>query len=87
MQNHWMTRVTPSRLFEAHLTVTDLDVSARFYQDMVGLQPAYRLDARRVAFFWIGGHEHTMLGVWEAGSAPNRMIVPSSGLRARTEQV
>jgi len=70
-----MDRVTPSRLFEAHVTVADLDLSARFYEAVVGLQPAYRLDARRVAFFWIGGPGHTMLGVWEAGSSPNRLQV------------
>lgn len=65
----------PQRLFEAHVTVSNLDISARFYEEVVGLQPAYRLEARRVAFFWIGGPGHTMLGVWEAGSAPNRMQV------------
>ncbi|MGE0813599.1 MAG: VOC family protein [Vicinamibacterales bacterium] len=63
----------PQRLFETHLTVADLDTSARFYEEVVGLQPAYRLDARRVAFYWIGAPGHTMLGLWEAGSAPNRM--------------
>ncbi|MEZ5290865.1 MAG: VOC family protein [Vicinamibacterales bacterium] len=63
----------PQRLFETHLTVADLDRSARFYEEVVGLEPAYRLEARRVAFYWIGGPGHTMLGLWEAGSAPNRM--------------
>lgn len=65
-----MNQVSPLRLFETHVTVNDLDLSARFYEDGVGLQPAYRLDARRVALFWIGGPGHSMLGVWEGGPAP-----------------
>jgi lactoylglutathione lyase len=68
-----MTHVPTLGLFETHLTVADLDVSVGFYRDVVGLELAYRLGDRRAAFFWIGGQGHTMLGVWEAGSAPNTM--------------
>lgn len=57
------------------MAVDDLDRSARFYETVVGLQPAYRLDSRRVAFFWIGGPGNTMLGVWESGASPNRLQV------------
>jgi lactoylglutathione lyase len=60
-------------LFETHVTVSDLDRSVQFYQDVVGLELATRIEERRVAFFWIGGRGHTMLGVWESGTAPNRM--------------
>jgi lactoylglutathione lyase len=60
-------------LFETHLTVTSLDASIAFYRDALGLPLAYRLDSRRVAFFWLGAPGRSMLGVWEAGSAPNTM--------------
>ena len=60
-------------LFETHLTVASLDVSVAFYRDLMGLDLAYRLDERRVAFFWIGGRGRSMLGLWETGSAPNTM--------------
>jgi len=64
----------PTRgLFETHVTVARLDVSIAFYRDAMGLDLAYRLDDRRVAFFWIGGRGRSMLGLWEAGEAPNRM--------------
>jgi lactoylglutathione lyase len=60
-------------LFETHLTVASLDVSVAFYRDRLGFDLAYRLDERRVAFFWIGGRGRSMLGLWESGSAPNTM--------------
>lgn len=62
-------------LFETHLTVRDLGRSIAFYRDRVGLELAYRLDARRVAFFWIGRPGHSMLGIWEAGSAPQHVAL------------
>lgn len=68
-----MTRVPTQGLFETHLTVSDLDRSMAFYRDVVGLELAYRLDDRRVAFYWIGGAGRSMLGLWEAGSGPNRL--------------
>ena len=60
-------------LFETHLNVSDLASSIAFYRDRLGLELAYRLDARRVAFFWIGGRGQGMLGLWETGNAPNAM--------------
>ena len=68
-----MSHVPTRGLFETHLTVADLDASVTFYREIVGLELAHRLQDRRVAFFWVGGRGHTMLGVWEAGSAPNTM--------------
>ena len=41
-------------LFETHLNVRDLEKSIAFYRDVMGLELAYDLEARRVAFFWIG---------------------------------
>lgn len=66
-------RVPLNGLFESHLTVRDLDTAIAFYRDRLGLELAYRLDARRAAFFWIGGRGQAMLGLWETGSAPNAM--------------
>ena len=42
----------PHTLFEAHLDVRDLDRSVEFYRTIVGLEPAYRLEERNVAFLW-----------------------------------
>ena len=58
-------------LFEAHLTVADLDRSVAFYRDVVGLSLAHVVPMR-AAFFWIGGPGHAMLGVWAAGSGPQQ---------------
>ena len=57
-------------LFEAHLTVSDLDRSVEFYRDVVGLPLALVLEERGAAFFWIGGTGEAMLGLWSLGSAP-----------------
>ena len=63
----------PHSLFETHLNVRDLDRSIAFYRDIVGLELAYRLEERHVAFFWIGGRGRFMLGLWSGGSSPNTM--------------
>ena len=60
-------------LFEAHLTVSDLNRAMAFYGGVLGLEQALFVPARRVAFYWLGGHGKAMLGLWEAGSAPMRM--------------
>lgn len=57
-------------LYEAHLTVRDLDRSCDFYGNVLGFRLAARFDSRRVAFFWLGESKSTMLGVWEIGSGP-----------------
>ena len=57
-------------LFEAHLTVADLERSILFYRDVVGLELALRAPAIGAAFFWIGGHGEAMLGLWGHGAAP-----------------
>jgi lactoylglutathione lyase len=57
-------------LFEAHLTVTDLDRSIAFYREVVGLELAQQLPERGVAFFWCGAHGDSMLGLWSLGSMP-----------------
>ena len=57
-------------LFEAHLSVPDLDEAIRFYRDVVGLRVAHLPQARHAAFFWIGASGKAMLGLWAAGSSP-----------------
>lgn len=67
--------ITVDRLFEAHLSVANLDISIAFYRDKVGLELAYVLPARQAAFFWIGSRGNGMLGLWAAGSAPQKMTL------------
>jgi lactoylglutathione lyase len=57
-------------LFETHLTVSNLQRSIKFYQDIVGLQLALEVSDRNAAFFWIGDSKHSMLGLWSLGSIP-----------------
>jgi lactoylglutathione lyase len=58
------------RLFETHLTVSDLKRSTIFYRDVVGLKLAFEASERNVAFFWIGDSGRSMLGLWSLGTAP-----------------
>ena len=63
----------PGGLFEAHLTVSELDRAVAFYRDVVGLEPAFDLPDRGAAFLWIGAPGVSMLGLWAAGEAPQRL--------------
>src|SRR5215469_3181414 len=65
--------IPPQGLFEAHLTVTDLDRAMKFYREVVGLEFATRFDDPEVAFYWIGGRGQSMLGLWAVGPGPQRM--------------
>jgi lactoylglutathione lyase len=66
-------RPSVTRLFETHLLVRDLQRSIRFYRDVLGLELAFEVPERNVAFFWIGGAGRSMLGLWGIGSAPMSM--------------
>ena len=68
-----MTIVPIRGLFEAHLTVSDLDRSIRFYRDVLGLPFAHRIPERQVAFFWVPTPEEAMLGLWSIGTSPLQM--------------
>ena len=57
-------------LFEAHLTVSNLQRSIDFYRDKLGLQLTLKVSDRNTAFFWIGDSRRSMLGLWSIGSAP-----------------
>jgi lactoylglutathione lyase len=59
-----------SGLFEAHLTVSDLSRAAAFYEDVVGLEPAFEVPDRGAAFLWIGPPGRSMLGLWAVEHAP-----------------
>jgi lactoylglutathione lyase len=62
-------------LFEAHLTVADLERSVAFYRDVIGLPLALDLPERGAAFFWVGEPGQSMLGLWSLGSAPMGMTL------------
>jgi lactoylglutathione lyase len=66
--------IVPIRgLFEAHLTVSDLDRSIRFYRDVLGLPLAQQIPERNVAFFWVPTSDTAMLGLWSIGTSPLQM--------------
>jgi lactoylglutathione lyase len=66
-----MARPIPiRRLFESHLTVSDLKRSVSFYRDLVGLPLALELPERDAAFFWVGEAGDSLLGLWSLGSVP-----------------
>ncbi len=52
-------------LFETHLNVRDLDRSMAFYSALPDFTLGMFDAARRIAFYFIGGWNHTMLGLWE----------------------
>lgn len=60
-------------LFESHLTVADLQRSMTFFGETLGFELAAVFQDRRAAFYWIGGRGNSMLGLWEAGSSPQRL--------------
>ncbi len=62
-----------SGLYESHLTVLDLDRSVAFYRDVVGLELAHTVPTRHAAFFWVGGRDRSMLGIWCIHSSPVRL--------------
>jgi lactoylglutathione lyase len=52
-------------LFETHLRVKNLERSAEFYEEILGLELDMKERERRVAFYWTGGQGKTMLGLRE----------------------
>ncbi|HEX4603172.1 MAG TPA: VOC family protein [Candidatus Angelobacter sp.] len=50
-------------LFEGHLTVSNLPRAMSFYGKALGLELAQFVPEQRVAFYWIGGHGTSMLGL------------------------
>lgn len=74
-------------LFETHLRVQNLERSIEFYETTLGLELGMKEQARRVAFFWIGGQGKSVLGLWEnppwvsAGNTTGQIITQLSLLR------
>jgi len=62
-------------LFESHLPVSDLRRSMAFYGEILKLELAQVFDARKVAFYWIGAQRDSMLGLWEVGASPQKMVL------------
>jgi lactoylglutathione lyase len=60
-------------LFETHLTVSDLQRSMSFFGETLGLKLARTFPERKAAFYWVGGPGAAMLGLWETGTAPQRL--------------
>ena len=52
-------------LFETHLHVKNLERSMEFYGKVLSLELGMKEQARRVAFYWVGGKGKTVLGLWE----------------------
>jgi lactoylglutathione lyase len=61
-----MNKMQNMTLFEAHLNTSNLEEAIKFYENL-GLEMAYKLDERRVAFFRFGQEKKMsqMLGIWE----------------------
>jgi len=57
-------------LFEAHITVRDVERSIAFYRDVVGLEVGIVQPKRPAAFFWVGGRGRSMMGILGVGSGP-----------------
>lgn len=65
-----MAIVPIAGLFEAHLTVSDLDRSVAFYRDVLGLGLAHTVPEHHAAFLWVGEPGAAMLGLWSVHSSP-----------------
>ncbi len=54
------------KLYETHIHVRNLEAAIEFYESL-GMPLAYKLESRRVAFFWFGdpNEKQQTLGVWE----------------------
>lgn len=70
-----MAVATIHGLYEAHLTVRDLDASIEFYRKTLGFPLAHRIPERHVAFLWVPTPEAGMLGLWSTYTAPLKQIL------------
>ena len=67
-------RTSISGVYETHLSVTNLARSVVFYRDVLGLDLAREFPERGIAFFWVGDRRDGMLGLWQGGHGPLRML-------------
>ncbi|MDQ6643247.1 MAG: VOC family protein [Chloroflexota bacterium] len=58
-------------LFEAHISVRDLDRSVAFYRDVVGLEVGLVQPERGAgaALLWVGGRGRSMMGLFSIGGS------------------
>lgn len=72
-------------IFETHVFTTDLERAMAFYGGTLGLEFAYLVERRRIAFYWVGGAGNAMLGVWEV--PPGRWQRSHFAFAIREEQI
>ncbi|MDR4491626.1 MAG: VOC family protein [Candidatus Nitrosocosmicus sp.] len=58
------------RIYETHLTVSNLERSISFYRDVLGLEFGIKDVEHNCAFLFAGGHKQSMLGLWSTNMAP-----------------
>ncbi|WPP40690.1 VOC family protein [Paenibacillus hunanensis] len=57
-------------IFETHINVSDVEVSARFYERLPGVTLLHQDTQRKSRFYWIGEHGTSMLGIRENYPSP-----------------
>jgi len=57
-------------LFETHINVSNLERSAQFYENVLGLELIFEDVNRRSKFYWIGERGNAMLGIREHYPTP-----------------
>lgn len=68
-----------SGVYETHLPVQDLARATAFYRDVIGLELAGEFPARGIVFFWVGGRDRGMLGLWSGNSSPLKFTGQMTG--------
>jgi lactoylglutathione lyase len=74
-------------LFEAHITVRNLERSITFYRDVVGLELGISQPEPPAAFFWVGGRGKSMMGIFTLGSWPLTMMQHHVAFQVALEDV
>lgn len=72
MTESFATQITG--VYETHLAVANLPRAVAFYRDTLGLELAHEVPSRGIAFFWVGGRDQGMLGLWQGPQGPLRMM-------------
>lgn len=57
-------------IFETHINVSDVEVSARFYEQLPGVTLLHHDEQRKSRFYWIGEPGTSMLGIRENYPSP-----------------